>query len=177
MRAGFAVSGLFALLYSALPPVAAPAPEAPAGSCAAVARWVAVAALQVQPSELADFAYRWTHFPRADDPGPPAQLPCWLTYLEAPGKALIAEHLAESAMYGGAISARGPRYCPSVEDKIVRFPEAARHFYRMLAGETEVHASDHPERVEPGGHQSALHVSYRRGARPYRGAPHRAGAA
>ncbi|HUS63235.1 MAG TPA: tRNA uridine-5-carboxymethylaminomethyl(34) synthesis enzyme MnmG [Kofleriaceae bacterium] len=90
-------------------------------------RSVDVAALQAQPSELADFAYRWTHFPRADDPGAPAQLPCWLTHLEAPGKALIAEHLAESAMYGGAISARGPRYCPSVEDKIVRFPEAVRH--------------------------------------------------
>jgi tRNA uridine 5-carboxymethylaminomethyl modification enzyme len=90
-------------------------------------RSVELAALQAQPSELADFAYRWTHFPRADDPGAPPQLPCWLTYLEAPGKALIAEHLAESAMYGGAISARGPRYCPSVEDKIVRFPEAARH--------------------------------------------------
>ena len=46
IRAGFAVSGLFALLYSALPPVAAPAPEAPAWICAAVALWFAVAALQ-----------------------------------------------------------------------------------------------------------------------------------
>jgi tRNA uridine 5-carboxymethylaminomethyl modification enzyme len=90
-------------------------------------RSVDVGALQEQPSELADFAYRWTHFARGDDAPAPAQLPCWLAYLEEPGKALIAEHLAESAMYGGAIAARGPRYCPSVEDKIVKFPEAVRH--------------------------------------------------
>src|SRR5689334_7449549 len=50
-------------------------------------RSVDLAALQAQPSELADFAYRWSHFARADDPPPPAQLPCWLTHLEAPGKA------------------------------------------------------------------------------------------
>ena len=39
----------------------------------------------------------------------------------------MATHIGESAMYGGAIATRGPRYCPSVEDKIVRFPDAARH--------------------------------------------------
>jgi tRNA uridine 5-carboxymethylaminomethyl modification enzyme len=43
------------------------------------------------------------------------------------GKRIISDRLAESAMYGGAISARGPRYCPSVEDKVVRFPHAERH--------------------------------------------------
>jgi tRNA uridine 5-carboxymethylaminomethyl modification enzyme len=42
--------------------------------------------------------------------------------LGAEGKALISAHIAESAMYGGAIASRGPRYCPSVEDKIVKFP-------------------------------------------------------
>jgi len=42
-------------------------------------------------------------------------------------KEIIERHLHESAMYGGAISARGPRYCPSVEDKIVKFPDARRH--------------------------------------------------
>jgi tRNA uridine 5-carboxymethylaminomethyl modification enzyme len=56
-----------------------------------------------------------------------AAAPCWTTYLEDAGKAVIAEHLGESAMYGGAIAGRGPRYCPSVEDKILRFPDAARH--------------------------------------------------
>ena len=40
---------------------------------------------------------------------------------------MIRRHLQESALYGGAISGRGPRYCPSVEDKIVKFPDAKRH--------------------------------------------------
>src|SRR5207247_9371566 len=42
-------------------------------------------------------------------------------------KDIIRRHLHESALYGGAISGRGPRYCPSVEDKVVKFPDAARH--------------------------------------------------
>jgi tRNA uridine 5-carboxymethylaminomethyl modification enzyme len=40
---------------------------------------------------------------------------------------IILRHLNESALYGGAISGRGPRYCPSIEDKIVKFPDAASH--------------------------------------------------
>jgi tRNA uridine 5-carboxymethylaminomethyl modification enzyme len=54
-------------------------------------------------------------------------MPCWITYLEAEGKKIIQENIARSAMYGGAITSRGPRYCPSVEDKIVKFPDAQRH--------------------------------------------------
>ena len=57
----------------------------------------------------------------------PPQLPCYLTYAGEGVKQVIREHLKESALYGGAISGRGPRYCPSVEDKIVKFPDAARH--------------------------------------------------
>ncbi len=57
----------------------------------------------------------------------PEQLPCWLTWAGAEVKEIIQRHIRESALYGGAISGRGPRYCPSVEDKVVRFPEAARH--------------------------------------------------
>jgi tRNA U34 5-carboxymethylaminomethyl modifying enzyme MnmG/GidA len=57
----------------------------------------------------------------------PAQLPCWITWAGAPVKRIVADNLATSAMYGGAIASRGPRYCPSVEDKIVRFPDVARH--------------------------------------------------
>jgi tRNA uridine 5-carboxymethylaminomethyl modification enzyme len=55
------------------------------------------------------------------------QLPCWITHLEADGKSIITENIGKSAMYGGAIASRGPRYCPSVEDKIVKLPAADRH--------------------------------------------------
>ena len=57
----------------------------------------------------------------------PRQMPCWITWAGTEVKEIIQRHLNESALYGGAISGRGPRYCPSVEDKIVKFPEAKRH--------------------------------------------------
>jgi tRNA uridine 5-carboxymethylaminomethyl modification enzyme len=60
-------------------------------------------------------------------PEPLPQLPCWIAWLDEPGKKIIADNIGKSAMYGGAIGSRGPRYCPSVEDKIVRFPAAERH--------------------------------------------------
>ena len=96
-------------------------------------RSVRVEAFEQQDSEIEQFDFSWSHFwatPRRAADGVtrhPAQLPCWITYLGAQGKALIATHIAESAMYGGVIASRGPRYCPSVEDKIVKFPEAERH--------------------------------------------------
>jgi tRNA uridine 5-carboxymethylaminomethyl modification enzyme len=60
-------------------------------------------------------------------PTHPNQLPCYLTWTGESLKEIISDHLHESALYGGAISGRGPRYCPSIEDKIVKFPAAARH--------------------------------------------------
>ena len=88
--------------------------------------------LERQESEIEQFDYSWSHFWRSkrhsgSDTRHPAQMPCWITYLEAEGKEIIKENITKSAMYGGAISSRGPRYCPSVEDKIVKFPEAERH--------------------------------------------------
>lgn len=62
-----------------------------------------------------------------DDAARPRQVPCWLTWAGAAAKEVVQRHLAESALYGGAISGRGPRYCPSVEDKVVKFPNAERH--------------------------------------------------
>ena len=57
----------------------------------------------------------------------PRQVPCWITWAGEEVKDIIRRHINESALYGGAISGRGPRYCPSVEDKIVKFPDAKRH--------------------------------------------------
>jgi len=88
--------------------------------------------LERQDSEIEQFDYSWSHFWRSGRRNGsatrhPAQMPCWITYLEAEGKQIIKENIGKSAMYGGAISSRGPRYCPSVEDKIVKFPDAERH--------------------------------------------------
>jgi len=68
--------------------------------------------------------YRFSFHDRAERP---RQVPCWITWAGEEVKEIIQRHLKESALYGGAISGRGPRYCPSVEDKIVKFPEAKRH--------------------------------------------------
>jgi len=68
--------------------------------------------------------YRFSFHDRVERP---RQVPCWITWAGAEVKEIIQRHLKESALYGGAISGRGPRYCPSLEDKIVKFPEAKRH--------------------------------------------------
>lgn len=57
----------------------------------------------------------------------PPQLPCYLTRSGERLREIISDHLEESALYGGVISGRGPRYCPSIEDKIVKFPDASGH--------------------------------------------------
>ena len=57
----------------------------------------------------------------------PGQLPCWITWTGEGLKKVVQENLERSALFGGEISGRGPRYCPSIEDKIVRFPESPRH--------------------------------------------------
>ena len=54
-------------------------------------------------------------------------LPSWLTYTTERTKAVIEANLHKSAMYGGSIEGLGPRYCPSIEDKIVRFSSRDSH--------------------------------------------------
>ncbi|MCA0170747.1 tRNA uridine-5-carboxymethylaminomethyl(34) synthesis enzyme MnmG [Bacillus sp. RAR_GA_16] len=55
------------------------------------------------------------------------QLPCWLTYTGEETHKLINDNLHRSPMYSGMIEGAGPRYCPSIEDKIVRFNDKPRH--------------------------------------------------
>ena len=72
-----------------------------------------------------------------DEPAPPlsfstelitqSQIPCYLTYTNAETHAAILANLDRSPMYSGVIQGRGPRYCPSVEDKVVRFKDKPRH--------------------------------------------------
>lgn len=61
-------------------------------------------------------------------PGPRmTSTPTWLTHTTPETHALIQDNLLESAMYGGEIDATGPRYCPSIEDKVVRFADKDHH--------------------------------------------------
>ena len=55
------------------------------------------------------------------------QIPCWITWTNEITHKLIRENLERSALYGGRISGTGTRYCPSVEDKIVRFADKSSH--------------------------------------------------
>jgi tRNA uridine 5-carboxymethylaminomethyl modification enzyme len=55
------------------------------------------------------------------------QMPCWITYTNPRTHEIIAGNLHQSPMYCGVIEGVGPRYCPSIEDKVVRFAEKDRH--------------------------------------------------
>lgn len=55
------------------------------------------------------------------------ELPCWMTHTNDKTHQIIRNHLSVSALYGGKIVGTGVRYCPSIEDKIVRFAEAHQH--------------------------------------------------
>ena len=55
------------------------------------------------------------------------QVPCYITYTTEKTHEIIRKNLHRTALYGGAITGVGPRYCPSIEDKIVKFADKARH--------------------------------------------------
>ena len=84
-------------------------------------RTVDTSRLERQDGEEEGRFSHWERTPRQ------ASLPCWLVRAGPEVKEIVAENLERSAMYGGAIGSRGPRYCPSIEDKVVRFPDAASH--------------------------------------------------
>ena len=85
-------------------------------------RTVDFARTERQDGELAEF--RFAHYHRS---ARPEQRPCWITRAGPEVKDVISRNLQASALYGGAIASRGPRYCPSIEDKAVKFPDAERH--------------------------------------------------
>ncbi len=68
------------------------------------------------------------------------QVPCHLTYTSAATHEIIRRNLSRSPMYGGVIEGIGPRYCPSIEDKVVRFADKERHQVFI-----EPEGLDHPE--------------------------------
>jgi tRNA uridine 5-carboxymethylaminomethyl modification enzyme len=78
--------------------------------------------LVAQPGESPE--YRFSAWERADLL---PQRECWIAWTGERLADIVRDHLQESALYGGEIAGRGPRYCPSIEDKIVKFPDAPRH--------------------------------------------------
>ena len=66
------------------------------------------------------------------------QLPCWLTYTNEHTHKIIDENLHRSPMFSGMIKGTGPRYCPSIEDKVVRFNDKPRHQI-FLSQKEEIH--------------------------------------
>lgn len=58
---------------------------------------------------------------------PMEQLPCWITYTTDETHGIIRRNLDKSSLYSGRIEGTGPRYCPSIEDKVVKFPEKTAH--------------------------------------------------
>ena len=60
-------------------------------------------------------------------PEPLPQIACHITHTTRATHDFLRSHLEQTALYGGAITAKGPRYCPSIEDKVVRFADRDRH--------------------------------------------------
>jgi len=77
-------------------------------------------AIQPGDNEKHAFSYETTEY--VED-----QVPCWLTYTNTSTHEIIDKNLGRSAMYSGVIQGTGPRYCPSIEDKYVRFNDKERH--------------------------------------------------
>ncbi|QJC37079.1 tRNA uridine-5-carboxymethylaminomethyl(34) synthesis enzyme MnmG [Enterobacteriaceae endosymbiont of Donacia vulgaris] len=57
----------------------------------------------------------------------PKQLPCYITYTNKNTHKIILDNIIKSPVYSGLIKSKGPRYCPSIEDKIIRFPDKDKH--------------------------------------------------
>ena len=81
--------------------------------------------LEIQEGELGSFPFSW----QTDESTYPIkeQVPCYIAYTNLETHKIIKDNIKRSAMYSGNIHGTGPRYCPSIEDKIVRFADKERH--------------------------------------------------
>ena len=85
-------------------------------------RSVNVSAMEVQQGDE-----KVTPFSFATDEPPQNRAVCYMTYTNENTKKIILDNISRSPLYSGVIEGVGPRYCPSIEDKIVRFPDKQRH--------------------------------------------------
>ena len=84
-----------------------------------------IAALELQPGDEPAPTFRW--HPEGFAVPPLPQVPCWITYTTEATHEVIRQNLSRSPLYRGEIAGTGPRYCPSIEDKVVRFADKDRH--------------------------------------------------
>jgi len=77
---------------------------------------------EIQPGDEVPRAFSFE-----TEPVETEQIPCWLTYTSETTHQIIDDNLHRSPMYSGMIKGTGPRYCPSIEDKVVRFNDKPRH--------------------------------------------------
>ncbi|MDR2313192.1 MAG: tRNA uridine-5-carboxymethylaminomethyl(34) synthesis enzyme MnmG [Spirochaetaceae bacterium] len=73
----------------------------------------------------APFSFVWDYGAAPFPPRP--NIPCWITYTTPKTHGIISANIHRSPLYGGKIQGAGPRYCPSIEDKVMRFPGRNRH--------------------------------------------------
>lgn len=80
-------------------------------------------------TQAADRQAKPFSFDHEDDPTwrPSAEMPCYITWTSDATRQLLSDNMDRSPLYSGVIEGVGPRYCPSIEDKIVKFPSHARH--------------------------------------------------
>ncbi|MBO7684405.1 MAG: tRNA uridine-5-carboxymethylaminomethyl(34) synthesis enzyme MnmG [Kiritimatiellae bacterium] len=91
---------------------------------------------QIQNGEIPRPLFHVEHLEANVPRGTLPELPCWLTHTTSKTHDIIRSGLKDSALYGGEITGTGVRYCPSIEDKIVRFTSASQH-HVMLEPEDE----------------------------------------
>jgi tRNA uridine 5-carboxymethylaminomethyl modification enzyme len=99
--------------------------------------------IEIQEGDEPPFTFQFDPDPESLDPrgvaGGGKQIPCYLTHTNAETHAIIKANLHRSPLFNGSIEGVGPRYCPSIEDKIMRFADKERHqiFLEPLGRETE----------------------------------------
>lgn len=95
----------------------------------------------VMKEELGDEEHLSFSFDQPSTYDPAIQEKCYLIYTNEKTHEIIRENLSKSAMYGGYVSGIGPRYCPSIEDKIVKFSDKEKHILFL-----------EPQSMEPNSH-------------------------
>ena len=93
--------------------------------------------LEIQEGDKESFPFSWKT--DEEEYGKSEQIPCYIVYTNSKTHDIIKENIKRSALYSGNIHGTGPRYCPSIEDKIVRFADKERHqlFVEPMGSDTK----------------------------------------